>query len=139
MQDAHDFLVELGDDRLRSLRRREDSIPAGDFVARHAGFAHRRKLRRGRRAFDRRDGKRPQPACLNVRVRLQYCRKQHLDLPGNHVGHRRRAAFVRDVRDGDAGERRKQRARQMTQAASARRTVVERSGLRLGKRYQFLD
>ena len=59
-------------------------------------------------------------------------------MPGDHVLHRRPAAFVRHVHDVDAGHQLEQFAAEMLEAADAGRGVIELAGFLLGERQQFL-
>ena len=138
LQPIIDRRVELFDDRLRRMRRRQQPGPAGRDEIRKSALDHGRHVGQLRDALWRGDGKRAQPAGLDERQQHAGAFEGHLHVAGDHVGDRRSAALVRHMHDVDAGPRLEHFADQMRQYADAAGGKVHLARIGLGIGDQLL-
>ena len=99
-------------------------MPVVDLVV-IARFHHGRSVRHGRQAFRRGYGEAFQAAIVDMADDCGNRGNHHLSVAGDGVDDARSRAFVRDVRDLDAGAQREQFRRQVGDAAVAGAGVVQ--------------
>ena len=109
-------------------------VPAGDGIAGHAGFRHRRYVRCSNGSFAAGHRQRTQAARLNhLRARQKIVQKNR-HLPRQQIGHRLPRAFVRHMHHVDTRHALEQLHAQMRAAAVARRRKRQLAGPRFRKR-----
>ena len=117
---------------------RRDAPPVVRDIAGHAGFRDGRHVRQDAAALGAAGAQGPQLPGLDEGRRLHQRREHDLHVAGDHVLHRRTAAFVRHVGEVDAGRQLEQFGAEVLEAADAGRGVVQFSRVRLGERKQVL-
>ena len=129
--DRPDLGRQLLDDVRRRVRRRHDHVPVGCFVAGN-GVRDRRNVGEHADAVFRRHPDRANLSGLGELRAGDRVGKQHLDVSGDDVVHRRRGAAVVRVSELDAGHVREQLAGEMRRGRNARRADDQLAGLVLG-------
>ncbi len=129
--------VELGEDRLRRLRRRDHALPCRGVEARHAGVGKRRHVGQRREALFGRHRERAQFSGLDQRQRRTEIAEHQLDVAAHQIVERRRRAAIGHMGHLDAGHAGEQRRGQMMERADAAGAVAQRPFL--GELDEILD
>ena len=131
--------VELVDDLLRRVGRRQQAEPADQLVAGQPAFRHRRHVGEELRALRAGRRQRLELAGLDEGLHRGRRREHHVDAPAQKIGHRRAGAFVGHVQHLDMSVLLEQRAGEMRGGADARRSERQRLRFRLRQRDQIGD